>query len=65
MAEYRLFLLDDGARINRVETLDYRDDDEAISAAWRWVGEHKIELWSLGGLVARFSSTTHTQARPG
>jgi hypothetical protein len=64
MAEYRLYFISDGARIGRVELLDCRDDDEAITLAWRRVGERDLELWSLEGLVAKFSRKASPLNRP-
>jgi hypothetical protein len=55
MAEYRLHYFDRGGRISRSCVFEGQDDDDAIRCAWRKVGDCEMELWSLAGLVCKFS----------
>ena len=52
MATYNLFLMRDGTPVGRLER-ECDDDLDALAAARDLCGEHAVEVWQDGRLIAR------------
>jgi hypothetical protein len=57
MAEYRLYIFDSrNHRLDRFETFEARDDDEALALIEPRIGDHPLELWTGGRKIGQFES---------
>ncbi len=57
MAEYRLYIFDSRShRLDRFETFEAQDDDDALDLIAPRIGDHPLELWTGGRKVGQFES---------